>query len=90
MEEQKISINKLANDGLNWITYQDHMLWAIKDHSWSEHLTTAAVTTAYMIVGEVGGLDPDTCWNWHEASMKQLITPQTECFHTPDQDECHT
>jgi hypothetical protein len=60
MEEQKISINKLANDGSNWITYWDCMLWAIKDHGWSEHLTATAVTTVYMIAGEVGSLDPNT------------------------------
>jgi hypothetical protein len=72
-EEQKISINKLANDGSNWITYQDRMLWAIEDCSWSEHLTAMSVTTAYMNVGEVGGLDPDAHWDWHEASVKQLI-----------------
>jgi hypothetical protein len=73
-EEQKISINKLANDGLNWITYRDCMLWAIKDCSWSKHLTTVSVTTAYMNAGEVGGLDPDAHWDRHEASIKQLIT----------------
>jgi hypothetical protein len=73
-EEQKISINKLANDGSNWITYQDCMLRAIKDHSWSKHLTATSVTTAYMTVGEVGGLNPDACSDWHDASMKQLIT----------------
>jgi hypothetical protein len=73
-EEQKISINKLANDGSNWITYQDCMLWVIEDCGWSEHLTTMSVMPAYMTVGEVGGLNPDACWNWHEASVKQLIT----------------
>jgi hypothetical protein len=60
-EEQKISINKLANDGSNWITYQDHMLWAIKDHGWSKHLTAASVTTVYITAGEVGGLNPNAC-----------------------------
>jgi hypothetical protein len=33
-----------------------------------------SVTTAYMNAGEVGGLDPDACWDWHKAGMKQLIT----------------
>jgi hypothetical protein len=50
------------------------MLWVIKDHGWSEHLTTASVTTAYMNVGEVGGLDPNAHWDQHEAGVKQLIT----------------
>jgi hypothetical protein len=49
------------------------MLWVIEDHGWSKHLTTVSVTPVYMTAGEVGGLDPDTCWNWHEASVKQLI-----------------
>jgi hypothetical protein len=49
------------------------MLWVIEDCSWSEHLTAMSVTTVYMNAGEVGGLDPDTCWDWHEASVKQLI-----------------
>jgi hypothetical protein len=49
------------------------MLWVIKDCGWSKHLTTASVTTAYMNVGEVGSLDPDTCWDQHEAGVKQLI-----------------
>jgi hypothetical protein len=33
-----------------------------------------SVTTAYITVGEVGSLNPDACWDQHEASMKQLIT----------------
>jgi hypothetical protein len=50
------------------------MLWVIEDHGWSEHLTATSVTTVYMTAGEVGGLNPDACWNWHKASVKQLIT----------------
>jgi hypothetical protein len=49
------------------------MLWVIEDHGWSEHLTATSVTTVYVNAGEVGGLDPNTRWDWHEASMKQLI-----------------
>jgi gag-polypeptide of LTR copia-type len=72
-EEQKISINKLANNGSNWITYQDCMLWAIEDHGWSKHLTTTSVMTAYVTEGTMGSLTSDTRWNWHEAGVKQLI-----------------
>jgi hypothetical protein len=74
-EEQKISINKLANDGSNWITYQDCMLWVIKDCGWSEHLTTTSVMTVYITAGEVGGLNPNVCWNQHEASVKHISKP---------------
>jgi hypothetical protein len=49
------------------------MLWVIKDYGWSKHLTAMSVTTAYINAGEVGGLNPNTCWNQHKASMKQLI-----------------
>ena len=54
--EDKINITKLAADGLNWITYYDHMLWTINMQVLQEHgnlaLPLARINELMLLGGE--------------------------------------
>ena len=72
-EDYKFNIVKLAADGLNWVTYQDHMKYALNTRGWSDHLTDNMVSQAYKNTGDVGGMKPEAWWKADEALMQQLI-----------------
>ena len=72
-EDLRISITKLATDGLNWVTYRDRMIWAFSSRRWSDHLTTSILPVNYILAGNINGQTPQDRWDAEEAAAKQLI-----------------
>jgi hypothetical protein len=59
----QISIENLAPDGLNWVAYQDHMVWTIESHGLTEHLSEASMTQTYITEGIMDHQMPQAQWN---------------------------
>ena len=66
-EDYKLNVLKLAADGSNWVTYRDHMKYALNTCGWSDHLTSATTLQAYKDASDVGGVKPDARWKADEA-----------------------
>jgi hypothetical protein len=66
----KVTIVKLVNDGTNWISYRDRMIWAFDNRSWSDHLTNDTVPVTWATIGTV---TLQQQWTAEEASTKNLI-----------------
>ena len=62
MNKEKLHLPKLAEDGFNWITYQNHMHWTMKMRGLGDHLMNTSITKPYKDTGNVGELTPDQCW----------------------------
>jgi gag-polypeptide of LTR copia-type len=69
-DDFKVTMVKLANDGANWISYRDRMIWAFDNRRWSEHLTNDAVPATWVTIGTI---TPQQRWEAEEASTKNLI-----------------
>jgi predicted Rdx family selenoprotein len=55
----KLHVEKLIADGSNWVTYHNHMLWALRSHWLSDHLTSTMVTQTYTNIGTVNSITPE-------------------------------
>ena len=66
-------INKLANDGTNWVAYQDHIIQTFNLWGWSNHLTSTTFPATYLITSIVNSQSPKQQWATEEAIMKSLI-----------------
>jgi transposase InsO family protein len=73
MNEEKLHLPKLAEDGSNWITYRNRMQWTMKMRGLGDHLTNTAKTKSYDEAGEVGGLSPDQRWVKDEIKASGLL-----------------
>jgi hypothetical protein len=73
MSDNRTAITKLATDGSNWVTYQDHMTWAFSSRLWSDHLTGTTTPATYIAAGTINGLTPDQRWEAEEAAAKNMI-----------------
>ncbi len=62
-DDLRITVIKLANNGLNWVTFQDCMTWAFGSRQWVAHLTSSTAPTGYNA----------DLWQREEASAKNLI-----------------
>ncbi len=63
-DDLRITVIKLANDGLNWVTFQDHMTWAFGSRQWAAHLISTMAPIGY----------DAALWQREEASAINLIT----------------
>jgi hypothetical protein len=55
----KLHVEKLNADGSNWVTYRDHMMWALRSRGLLEHLTSATITATYATMGTVNNITPE-------------------------------
>ena len=72
-EDYKINILKLAADGSNWVTYRDHMKFALDMRGWAEHLTETTVTQGYKDASDIANVKPAQCWKNDDGAVRQLI-----------------
>ena len=73
LSSSEIIIPKLAADGYNWVTYQDHMELTMDVLGLKEHLTSAEMPESYAIAQAIDGLTPAGRWRRDEATAKQYI-----------------
>ncbi len=57
-EEQKAYLPKLDIEGDNWVMYQDHLIWIMKQSSIKDHIANNSPPVAYLTRGKVGRLEP--------------------------------
>jgi hypothetical protein len=69
----KFSVPKLLADGSNWVTYRNHVSWALESQALEVHLTTDTAPKDYAYLATVTGLDLDIRWRCGEGIVKQLI-----------------
>src|SRR5712672_1931219 len=72
-DDIQLSIENLAADGSNWVSYRDRMVWTIESHGLAEHLAEASMTQTYINAGTVGHLLPQARWNMDNGIVKRLI-----------------
>ena len=72
-EDYKINILKLVADGSNWVTYRDHMKFALDMRGWAEHLTETTVTQGYKDAGDIANVKPTQRWKNDDGAVQQLI-----------------
>lgn len=57
-EKDKLKVEKLQNDGANWVSYKAQMLWALRSRKWEDHFTNATVSPAYTAAGDIDNVTP--------------------------------
>src|SRR5712671_7566203 len=72
-DDIRLSIENLAADGSNWVSYRDRMVWTIESRRLAEHLAEASMTQTYINTGTVGHLLPQARWNMDNGIVKRLI-----------------
>jgi hypothetical protein len=72
-DDLRISIENLAPDGSNWVTYRDRMVWTIESRGLTEHLSEASITQDYIAAGTVEHRTPQARWNQDNGIVKRLI-----------------
>ena len=83
MNEEKLHLPKLVEDGSNWIMYQNCMQWTMKMRGLGDHLMDTAITKPYKDVSDISGLTPDQHWVKDEIKASTLLnaTIPNEVFH---------
>ena len=69
----KIRITKLAADGSNWVTYRDHITWALDVKGLLKHLMNDTIMSDYATAGMIDGLTLGVWWKRDKAMVKQLV-----------------
>jgi hypothetical protein len=69
----QFSVPKLLADGSNWVTYCDHITWALELQTLEVYLTRDTLPKDYAYLGTVTGLNAPTHWRHGEGIVKQLI-----------------
>ena len=70
----RITIEKLHNNGLNWVNYRDHMTWYLNTRDWLLHLTESTTPATYTAAGDINGQTPGERWASEEKHVKNIIT----------------
>ncbi|SRR6266404_3706926 len=73
MNHDLVPLPKLENGNTNWITFCDHLIWAIHSRNLDEHLTEVAVTPSYIEQGTIGRRSPQACWDVDEKLVQGMI-----------------
>jgi hypothetical protein len=83
MNEEKLHLPKLAEDGSNWITYRNRMQWTMKMRGLGDHLTNTVTMKSYEDPGDVSRLSPPQRWVKGEIKDSGLLdaTIPDEVFH---------
>ena len=68
-EEQKAYLPKLDIEGDNWVMYQDHLIWIMKQSSIKDHIANDSPPAAYLVKGKIGGLESQERWEHEEHTI---------------------
>ena len=68
-EEQKAYLPKLDIKGDNWVMYQDHLIWTIKQSSIKDHIANDSPPMAYLVKGKISGLESQERWECKEHAI---------------------
>ena len=72
-EEQKAYVPKLSIEGDNWVMYQDHILWVMKQNQIKDHIAADTPPATYTSKGTVGGITPQERWEREEHAIHTAL-----------------
>ena len=72
-DNHKVTLTKLAANGLNWVAYRDRVIWIFRSRNWSDHLTNTTVTQNYIDAGDINGATPAQRWTTEECITMELL-----------------